>query len=127
MNLWQCSIYGTPITKKNSQRIFKRGDGTPFITTSRQYKEYAESCGWYIIPPREPIKKPVNVACVYYMPTKRRVDLVNLQEATLDILVRYRVLEDDNCNIVYSMDGSKVILGAEKARVEICIKEICDG
>lgn len=61
----------------------------------------------------------VNVKCIYFMPTKRRVDLVNLQEATLDVLVAYKIIDDDNSQIVASMDGSRVYYDKENPRTEI--------
>lgn len=69
------------------------------------------------------IAEPVNVQMVFYMPTKRKCDLVNLQEACLDILVKARILEDDNSNIVASMDGSGVEYDKENPRTEIVIQE----
>lgn len=113
------TIPGQPITKKNSQRIVYRA-GKPMILPSEKYKEYEACCGWYI---REhpKIERPCNVKCVYYMKDRRRADLVNLQEATLDILVHYGVLADDNYRIVQSMDGSAVYVDGKNPRVEITI------
>jgi Holliday junction resolvase RusA-like endonuclease len=71
------------------------------------------------MPRVEPISEPVNVKAVFYMPTKRRVDLVNLQEALLDVLVKEQVIVDDNCKIVYSMDGSYVDYDKENPRTEV--------
>lgn len=72
----------------------------------------------------EPINKPINLKCVYYMKTRRRVDLFNLLNATADILVHYGVLKDDDCNIVVSPDGSRVKYDKENPRVEVEIKEM---
>jgi Holliday junction resolvase RusA-like endonuclease len=58
------------------------------------------------------------------MPTKRRCDVVNMLEATLDILVKYGVLADDNSNIVVSMDGSRVLYDKENSRTEVEITPI---
>ena len=55
------------------------------------------------------------------MQTRRRVDLLNLLEATLDILVDARILEDDNSNIVGGHDGSRVLYDKENPRTEIFI------
>ena len=68
----------------------------------------------------------MNVRCVYYMKTARRVDLANLIEATTDILVKTRVLEDDNSKIVAAHDGSRVELDRKNPRVEIEIEEMED-
>ena len=58
------------------------------------------------------------------MPTKRRVDLGNLQASTCDILVKYKVIADDNCKIVASMDGSKVFYDKDNPRTEITITKL---
>ena len=74
------------------------------------------------MPHCETFRRPVNVRALFYMPTKRRVDLVNLLQALLDILVKYDVLEDDNCNIVASTDGSRVLYDKENPRTEVIIE-----
>ena len=62
--------------------------------------------------------------CTYYMPTRRLVDLTNLLEATHDLLVRFRILKDDNSRIVCSVDGSRVYTDKENPRTEITIEEL---
>lgn len=115
-------IHLQPITKKNSQRILiNRKTGKPFIAQSEKYRVYEKAAGVYIKPPEEPIDYPVNVKCVYFMKDRRRVDLVNLQEATLDILVRHGVLKDDHSGIVASMDGSRVEVDRGYPRTVIVI------
>lgn len=109
-----------PITKKNSQRIVTVR-GKPMILPSKRYKDYEKVCEPFL-PPLE-IDSPVTVRCHYYMPTKRRVDLVNLLEATDDVLVKYRVLTDDNNKIIASHDGSRVFYDKENPRTEIWIEE----
>ena len=47
--------------------------------------------------------------------------LVNLQEALLDVMVRYCVISDDNCEIVCSMDGSRVEYDKQNPRTEVTI------
>lgn len=117
-------IKGNPITKKNHQRIFKTRDGKPFIMPSQQYKAYEEASLWQIHGVGGGIDVPVNVKCVYYMETKRRVDLVNLLEATCDILVRAGVLKDDDSKIVAAHDGSRVLYDKANPRVEITIERM---
>ena len=112
-----------PRTKKNSQRIVTIG-GHPRVIPSRAYKDYEEAAGYYLPHLKEPISAPVNVSAVFYMPTHRRVDLVNLEEALLDVLVRYGVLEDDNSKIVAMMDGSRVDYDKEYPRTECFITRI---
>lgn len=116
-----------PRTKKNSQQIVvNRQTGRPFVMPSKLYKDYEKQCARYIPKLKAPIDVPVNVCCIYYMPTHRRVDLVNLQEATLDILVKYGVLADDNANIVVSMDGSQVRYDKDEPRTMISILPYSD-
>ena len=113
-----------PITKKNSQRIATRkvnGKYVPFILQSKAYVQYEKDCGYFIKGKGLKIDYPVNVKCLYYMPTRRRVDLTNLMEATHDILVKYEVLEDDNCKIIRSVDGSRVDYDKDDPRTEIVI------
>ena len=111
-----------PITKKNSQRIVQnRRTGRTMVIPSQQYKKYEKDCEKLIQRLTEPICEPRNVQMVYYMPTRRKVDLVNLQEATLDILVHCGILDDDNRNIVYTMDGSKVLYDKDNPRTEVTI------
>ena len=76
------------------------------------------------MPKIEMINEPINVKAVFYMPTRRRVDLVNLQEALLDVLVHYRVIDDDNCSIVATMDGSCVKYDKNRPRTEVTIERI---
>lgn len=66
----------------------------------------------------------VNARCVYYMKTAHWVDLANLIEATTDILVKARVLEDDNSKIAAAHDGSRVEIDRENPRVEIEFEEM---
>lgn len=115
-------LHGAPVTKKNSQRILRTGSGRPFIQPSAQYKRYEADCLRQIPRPFcQQIDTPVNVQCVFYMPTRRRCDLVNLLESVCDILVRAGVLADDNCRIVAAHDGSCVRLDRDDPRVEIDI------
>lgn len=120
------TLYGDPRTKKNSARILRTRSGTPFVAPSKAYVDYETDCLWQIRAPPAPISARVNVRCVYYMATRRSVDLANLIEATTDILVKAGVLEDDNSKIVAAHDGSRVELDRKNPRVEIEIEEM-DG
>ncbi len=114
-----------PRTNKNSQRIFKTPSGRLFIAPSKAYKDYENDCKYFRKRGQNcPLSVKVNVKAIFYMPTKRRVDLVNLEEAILDILVKYEILEDDNCKIVVSMDGSRVDYDKDNPRTEIEIKKL---
>lgn len=115
-----------PKTKKNHQDIiYNKKTKRRMVIPSKQYRDYEKACAEFI--PQMPFNMfdcPVNVECVYYMPTHRRVDLTNLLQATLDILVKYGILKDDNCNIVASLDGSRVLYSKENPRTEIEITEL---
>lgn len=114
-----------PKTKKNSQQIIKV-KGRPMIIPSKQYREYQQACGANL-PQIATINKPVNVKAIYYMKTKRRVDLTNLHEALHDILVHYKILEDDNSKIIVSTDGSRVKYDKENPRTEVTITVLQEG
>lgn len=110
-----------PRTKKNSQRIVTNGN-RPFIIQSKAYKQYEKDAMYFIRP--FSIDYPVNLRCLFYMETHRRVDLTNLLEAIDDILVKAGALKDDNCEIVAGHDGSRVYYDKDNPRTEIYIEEI---
>lgn len=120
------TIDGAPVTKKNSQQIITiRGHSK--IIPSKNYKMYEEMALRQLMAqptPVAPISVPVTVTCVYRMPTHRRVDLVNLLEATDDILTRARIIEDDCVQIVASHDGSRVTYDKDHPGVDIWIREV---
>lgn len=113
-----------PRTKKNSQQIVRAGKRL-IIVPSKVYKAYEKACGPYLEPLG--IDYPVNVKATYFMPTHRRVDLVNLHEALHDILVTHGVLADDNCRIIVSTDGSRVSYDKDNPRTEVEIERREDG
>lgn len=114
-------IYGNPITKKNSQRIVTRGR-FPKLLPSEQYVRYWMECLRQLSDLGAPmISTPVNVKALYYMQTRRKVDLSNLNSALHDILVDAGVLEDDNRNIIAGHDGSRVFHDKDNPRVEVYI------
>jgi Holliday junction resolvase RusA-like endonuclease len=117
------TIQMNPITKKNHQRIiFNRNTGNRMVIPSKQYKDYEHDCA-YFMPPYK-AEGQVNVKAEFYMATRRRVDLVNLLQALLDILVKYDVIEDDNASVVVSVDGSRVYYDKENPRTEVEITEV---
>ena len=121
--MWEYTIPIDPKTKKNSQRIIIAG-GRPMIMPSKQYKEYEQQAMYYIKRPSDPISSPVNVKCLFYMATRRRVDLNNLLECATDVLVKAGVLADDNSSIVIGHDGSRVHYDKDNPRTEIIITEV---
>ena len=126
--IYQAVIPLNPKTKKNSQQIVvNRKTGRAMIIQSSEYKEYEKNAGWFLKKIPQPIDKPVNVKCVFYRDSRRVCDLVNLQNAILDILTLHGIISDDNRNIVYSMNGSVVLYDKEKPRTEITIEEVEDA
>lgn len=115
----------TPISKKNSQQIMvNRATGKPFIMPSKQYKEYERAAMWFIPKSKKQIDHPVNVKCLFYMPTHRKVDLTNLLEAIDDIMVKAGLLADDNYTIIQSHDGSRVMYDKNNPRTEVTIIDV---
>ena len=125
--LWCATLKGAPRTKKNHQQILRNRSGRPFVAPSKEFLVYQEQCLWQIRTPQRSISEAVNVKAVYYMPDRRRVDLVNLLEATCDILVKAGVLADDCATIVAGHDGSRVKYSKECPRTEIEITEVNDN
>ena len=99
----------TPVTKKNHQQIVKAG-GRYIVVPSKQYIPDAE------------ISERINVKALYYMPTKRRVDLTNLNEALHDCMVKHKCIQDDNSNIIFGTDGSRVLYDKDFPRTEVYIE-----
>lgn len=106
-------IPGQPTTKKNSQRLVRAG-ARIIPLPSKAFSEYQDAAGYYIPNKWAMLEGRYNVRCVYYMPTKRRVDL----------LTHYGVIKDDNSGIVVSHDGSRVLYDKENPRVEVEISEL---
>lgn len=116
-----------PVTKKNSNVRTKQGG----IIASKAYRHYEKDAvllipGWA----KKRISRPVNVRAIYYTKIdyfapgrKARIDLQNLHNALADTLVAAGVLADDNCTIVYSMDGSRVRHDKKNPRTEVVITE----
>lgn len=126
MNELRFNIDLPPRSKKNSMQILVNPKTKrPFISPSSAYKAYRKAA-LMLIPAEawQSIDYPVNVQCVYYMETRRRVDMCNLIEATLDVLVDAGVLADDNSNIVAGHDGSRVLYDKEHPRTEVTITRL---
>ena len=123
--IYRYTIPLAPVTKKNHQQILKnRKTGKPFVAQSAAYKRYEQAAGYFLAPkPESPLTGLCEIVAVFYMPTARRVDLTNLLEALDDVLVAAGVLADDNSNILYSHDGSRVFVDRENPRTEVVIRE----
>lgn len=111
-----------PYTKKNHTQNFVR-NGRAIVIPSKEFMKYQKEARPYI-PEIDTITAPVNIKAVFYVKGRYRVDLVNLEQALLDILVKYGVIEDDNYKVVHSMDGSYVDYDKENPRTEVTIWEL---
>ena len=120
------TLKGRPITKKNSQQIVLTKTGRRYVIQSKQYLKYEKECLWEIIAQRhlhpeisDTITSKINLQALYYMPDKRTPDLLNLLQATADILEKARVIDNDKD--IVSFDGSK-IMGIDKKNPRVEIK-----
>ena len=129
----QIAFYTIPMdprTKKNSQMIAGTGPRCPkcgkrqkqFIRQGHANTRYSADAARYLFPkPAAPIPGPVHIVYTLYMQTKRRVDDLNLYAALDDILVKGRILRDDNISVIRCRDGSRVLYDKEHPRAEIRI------
>lgn len=85
------------------------------LIPSKQYKEFEKEC-LLLIPSKykKKIDYPVNIKAIFYMPTRRRVDITNLLSALDDMLVKAEVIKDDNREIVRSDMMARVFTGIKK-------------
>lgn len=108
--------------KKNHQSIIYNSKiKRPMIIQSERYRKFERECGYFLKKYEMNINTPINLKCIFIVPNKYKRDVVNLLNAIQDVLVKYKVIEDDNYNIVKSVDGSRIIYekGVEKTIIEI--------
>lgn len=112
-------------SKKNSQQILINSrTGKPFVGQSKLYKNFERECGYFLKKYESNISYPVNLKCTFYVSNKRKRDLTNLENAIADILVKYKVLQDDNYKIIQSWDGSRIIYEKNREETVIEITEV---
>ena len=127
MTIYKSLIPLNPRTKKNNQKIIKNPrTGALMIIQNDIYKQYERDAGWFLKKPASPISEPINIKCVFYRDSRRKVDLTNLLEAIDDILVKYKIIEDDNFEIIRGHDGSRVYVDKERPRTEIEITRLTE-
>lgn len=125
--IYQAMIPLNPRTKKNDQQIIvSKKTGKRKIIQGERYLRYETDAGWFLRKPPVPISQAVNVKVLFYRDSERRVDLTNLLEAIDDILVKYKILADDNYKVVSGHDGSRVLIDRDHPRTEIYIQKISD-
>jgi Holliday junction resolvase RusA-like endonuclease len=116
------TIFGQPITKKNSQQIIMAGK-RPCVIPSKAFRAYEKLAKAQLSTYPYQHKGKVEITCLYWLETARMPDLTNLLAATHDILEHCGIIENDRD--IVSVDGSR-IMGVDRAnpRVEIEIKEM---
>lgn len=102
-------------TKKNSSRVIK-SKGRTIVLPSKQYTEFEKNALKYC--PKLNIDYPVILKAVFYMSTRRKIDLNNALAFT-DLLVKAGTIVDDNCRIVVGFDGSRIDYDKDNPRVEV--------
>ena len=121
---WHFVVLGNPRTKKTSQRIARRGDGTPFIMSAAFTKDWADSaiaqlrshwhrCG--------ALNQPVAVRALIYR--DRNVgDATGFYQAIGDALQSAEVITNDS--LIEHWDGSRRLKDAANPRVEIWLSVV---
>ena len=110
-----------PATKKNSGQIITVG-GIPRLIPSKQYLQFEKDCQPYfkhVLTRIGQIDYPINLQAVFYVETKRKIDLPNLLNAVDDAMVKSELILDDNRDIIASHDGSRVYHDKFNPRIEI--------
>lgn len=118
----------SPKTKKNSGQIINV-KGRPILIPSPQYREFEKECLPFLNHVKATtgvINYPVNLQCVFFVETRRRVDLANLLNAIDDAAVKSGLILDDNRDIIAAHDGSRVFHDKINPRIEITISEMQD-
>ena len=121
-----------PRTKKNSQSFVTLRTGRTLLLPSKTYREFEKNvvtwCKTNLFN-FTPYSSPVNMSCRFYMDKNYKSDLVGYLQAIQDALIKANVIEDDNHNIISTVDGSEVLLDRKNPRIEVTItpKELKDN
>jgi Holliday junction resolvase RusA-like endonuclease len=119
-------LYVKPRSKKNSQRIITGKNGRSFPIPSQAYKDYESECGWFLKHKGSAFSSPMNIKAHFYIDADRRCDISNFFEAVADMLVHYKVIEDDHRKIIRSWDGSRIFVDRKNPRTEIWLEPVTD-
>lgn len=117
-----------PATKKNSGQIIQVR-GRSIIIPSKQYKAFENACLPYLHKIKLKtgiIDTPVNMKCIFYTESRRKIDLPNLLNAIDDTMVKAGLIADDNRDIIAGHDGSRVFYDKVNPRLEIEFSEMLD-
>lgn len=117
-----------PATKKNSGQIVMRGK-YPVLLPSKQYQKFEKECLPYLRHVKDTvgiINYPVNIECLFYTETKRKIDLTNLLNAIDDAMVKSGLILDDNRDIIAAHDGSRIFHDKFNPRIEVKVTRLKD-
>ena len=118
--IFEATILGNPMVKKNSQKVAIRGR-RPIKYNTPQYTAWHKTAVtqlWQYKDRPRGLDEPLILKCLFYMQTNRRVDLSALYEGIQDILVEIGVIEDDYFKIIIGHDGSRVLVDPKNPRLE---------
>lgn len=114
-----------PRSKKNSQNIvFNKKTGRRLIIQNERYTEFEKESKKFMPKLDKPIDYKINLKCTFYVCDARKRDIANYIEAIQDILVKYKVIEDDNYNIISSLDGCSMQIDRDNPHTIIEIKRL---
>jgi hypothetical protein len=130
-------ILGVPMTKKTSQQIATRRDGSPFIVSAQHHKKWAEVAAHQLRAQwgnRPPIEGMVHVRALIYR-VRATGDLVGFKQAIGDVLEapgprakpatqRRKASVIKNDVQIDSWDGTRRLKDKDNPRVEIEIREM---
>jgi Holliday junction resolvase RusA-like endonuclease len=111
-------LYGRIPSKKNSTIAFQR-NGRIFHFASNEFRRWQKEMTKSIGKTRTNVCGAVTMK--FFLPDKRRTDLVNKSESILDFLVDVGILVDDDCVCVPRLLLEYGGIDREKPRVEIAI------
>ena len=123
--IFSYTLYGDPPSKKNSkQLIYNKRTHKPVIVGSKKFQRWYKQVIKQVKNDRVPklhINDMVNAKMLIYRKDRRGGpgDVNNFVQAPLDLLRDIGVIDDDNRDIVYSTDGSRLFYDKENPRIEI--------
>ncbi|NJN99527.1 MAG: hypothetical protein HC875_38225 [Anaerolineales bacterium] len=113
------TIRGRIPSKKNQQQIFRKGkSGVRFITSSESYKEWEKS-QIRNLPVNLVYSNICKITMYFWFPDNLRSDLTNKSESIMDMLVKAKVISDDNWKTIPSICLKAEGVDKENPRVEV--------
>jgi len=121
------TILGPPVTKSNSQRIFRGRAGRPFVSQSAAYVAWERSALEQLaclLPIAPATTVPVSLKAIFYR-ERRTGDLGNFLKALCDVIERSGLIENDR--LIQSFDGSRLAWDKRNPRVEFEVAVFSEG